>query len=422
VERQNRIVTILSLLLLALVAVAVLGEKPERSADDAEEGPPSERAFPDLASSDVQQIALKRADGELAFERVDGAWRMTAPRTVAVEDRKVQEVADRFANVELTERTLSQPASAYGLDAAQRVEVVLTTSAGITHRLFVGLDAPVGYASYVSREADGSALVASSQLRDLAARSADDFRSRALLALSPGTARRIRIADGERVAVLREDDHGWWLGDEGPRASADAVETWLSDLSAARVTAFLDDADPATLGLDAPQVSITVEDAGGSHTVRVAGRTDAEAVAVGDEAPVRVGADVLALVRVSGWEDPKLLPVRRAQVDGIEVTLGGRTLKATRTDGAWKTADGADVSVEALLDALAAVPADRSRSDLPAPAADGRIVLSEGPDRREAIVFGPTGTDGRRGARDEAGGPPFQVEQAALDAVLAAMP
>jgi hypothetical protein len=424
VERQNRIVTILSLLLLALVAVAVLGKEPKQTAEEAAEGPSSDPAFPDLKSVDIQKIALSGPSGEIALERADGAWKMTAPKTVPVDDRSVQEVADRFATVELTERPLTQTASAYGLDAAQRIEVTLTTTAGATHRLFVGLDAPVGYAAYVSREADGKPLVASSQLRDLAARTPDDFRSRSLVALSPGTATRIRIADGAQVVTLRKDGSGWWLGDDGPRARAEAVETWLSDASAARVAAFLDDQDPGALGLMDPQASFTVDDANGSVTVRFAGRSSTEAVAIGAGAPVRVEADALALVRLDGWLDDKLVPVRQSQLQSVEVSLGGKSFAAKQTDGVWKRPDGNVVDPSAFFDALSAVPADRSATGLPAPAEppDAQIVLIQADGARSGVAFGPPGPGGRRVAREIAGGPPFHVEQSALEALTAAVP
>ncbi len=419
-DRQNRLVTGLLLVFLVLAAVVWFGEPPTRDAEEAATKPPSRVAFEGLKAEDVTRIVLRRASGELRFERTDGEWAMTAPRALAVEQRKVQEIADRFAPLELEDRSLTGTPESYGLDATNRVEVELAKEDGTTVRVFVGNDAPVGWAAYAAEAADGPAFVATRQLRDLAARGIDDFRSKNAWSISPGTARRVRIASEGREVILRKDDHGWWLGDAGPRADADAVDKWLGDASGAKVAAFLDDADPASVGLSPPASSLVVEDADGTHTLDLGpAGPDGAAARLDAGAPFRVDTAALALLDTTGWESPTLLPVRRAQIDRIDVADGDLSAVFVRGDTGWTREGGPAFDVEPILAAIEAARADRVATAGELGTARGRISLLEGADRRETVLLGEVTAQGRV-AKDEAGGPTFVVPTADLDAILAA--
>lgn len=422
-ERQNRLITFLSVALLALVALVVLGKDPAKKAgEDDDHEPPSEKVW-EGQKDDLERLALRNESGEIVFEKKDGAWTMTAPKPLPVEDRKVTEVVERFAALEVQERELTGDLATYGLDAAQRAEVELRGKDGKSLVVYVGKDAPVGFRTYVALAPEGPALLASTQVHDLAARKADDFRSNVAWKASAGTAKRVRIQEGDRAVVLRKDDHGWWLGDEGPRASEEAVQDWLAKAEALRVVEFLDDADPAHLGLATPTTTITVEDEGGTHELRLGARAGEGVAAQGDGGPVRLGLDAAELAKLDGWTDTKLIPVRKWQVDGVEVQLGDRTGRYTRKEGVWTDAAGKEVQVDPLLEAMAGAAADRSAPGVAAPASTwGRVSLAEGETRKEAVVLGPPGPDGAHAAKDEAGGPPFLVPAATVQALGAALP
>lgn len=421
-ERQNRILTVLSIALLALVAVFVLGKDPAKKAGEDDHEPPSEKVW-DPPKDELERVSLRNEHGETVFEKKDGAWTMTAPRPLPVEDRKVNEVVDRFAALEVQERELAGDLATYGLDEAQRAVVELRGKEGKALTIYVGKDAPVGNRTYVALKPEGPALVASSQVRDLATRKPDDFRSHVAWKASAGTAKRVRIQQGDRAVVLRKDDHGWWLGDDGPRASEEAVLDWLGKAEALRVVEFLDDADPANLGLTTPSATLVVEDAGGTHELRLGARAGEAVAAQGEGGPVRVGLDALELVKLDGWVDGTLLPVRKWQVDGVEVQLGDRTGRFTRKEGTWTDAAGKEASVDPFLEALAGAAVDRATPGVAAPASTwGRVALAEGDTRKEIVVLGPPGPDGAHPAKDEAGGPPFLVPAATVEALRAALP
>lgn len=421
-ERQYRLITALAVILLALVAIVRFGKEPAKDAGSSPHEPPDRELF-DVENDAITSLTLKSASGDLVFARTEGTWAMTAPKAAPVEERKVSDIVERVTGLEVQDRDLSGARADYGLDEAQRVEIVLGKADATTLSVFVGKDSPVGYRTYVSETADGPVLLASSRINELAHRTADDFRSHALWKLSSGTARRIRIEAGAESVVLRKDDHGWWLGDEGPRASETAVTDWLSSAGGLRAESFLDDADPIAVGLATPSATLTVEDTTGVHTLKLGQRDPAGAVAQGAEGPVRVGSDAVELVRLDGWTETKLLPVRRAQVDTIEIKLGDRTARYTKQEDAWADASGKAVtSVESLFDALDDATADRTATGVEPPAAVfGRIALSEGTTRVESVTIGAASAGGDRAAKDDAGGPPFRVPQSSLDAIAAAL-
>ena len=420
-ERQNRLVMALSLVLLALVALVVFTEAPEQGADD--DGPAEHAAFRDWTSEDVTRLELSRAGSTMVFTRVDGAWAMEAPKKVAVDDRKVSEVVDALVRVRVQERTLGADAATYELGPDQRVDAALTRKDGTVVHLLVGRDAPVGYAAYVQEGADGPVLVTTSQLQALVRRGIDDFRTRTLWKVSAGTAKRAVLEDGSTKVVLRKDDHGWWMGDTGPRASGEAVEGWLSELTTVSADALLDDADPATLGLAQPAASVTLEDAEGTHVLRFGSTTPDGVYAQGDGPPARVPTTARGLVKTEGWLDTGLLPIRRWEVDRIEMDLDGVKKAYTKADGVWKDAAGGPVDgVDRLFDAIAAVKVDRTLAAGPVSALAGALTLGQGTTRVESVQFSAAGKDGGRIGQDRAGGPPFVVDGAALAAIVAAAP
>ncbi len=421
-ERQNRLLTVLATVLLVLVAIAVFAKKPEKDAGDPDA--PAQRALFTFEADTVQSLTLVNPSGTISFAKADGAWKMTAPRELPVEERRVTEIVDRLASLKVQEKGFDGALADFGLDEATRATVTVGTGDGASLTLYVGRDAPVGYRGYVAEKPEGPALLASSRVSELVQRTPDDFRSKEPWTLSTGTARRIRIEDGGRSVVLRKDDHGWWIGDDGPRASTEAVDEWLSRANLLRVSTFLDGVDPATVGLDAPTTTVVVEDDGGTHTLRLGARDESGVAAQTDAGLVRFGPDGAELVKLDGWAAEGLLPIRRADLDTVEITLGPKTARFTRADGGWMDASGAETPVaDALLAAMEAAKADRTSPPVASLTETwGSIVLSEGADRAETLTIGQALPTGGRAARDAAGGPPFRLPAESIDALAATLP
>ncbi len=422
-ERQNRLLAVLSLVLLALVAVVVLDPSPEAPADP--DATPETAAFEKLVASDVTGLRLTRTEGKLAFEKKDGVWRVTSPREVPVEERKIQELVDRLVSLKLQTRTLGGDRKDYALDKDSAVQVELHRADGRTETLFVGRDAPVGYDSYVARSADGPVVLANSQLRALVTRGLDDFRDRKLLAVTPSTIQRVVIDDGRdaeigvRSAELVRRDDGWWVGSTA-RADEDAVQEWLSRVATVNASRFTDDADLEAVGLARPRASITIEDAGKTHVLRFGAAEGPDVYAQGDGSAAVVEASSLELLKVTDWAASSALPLHRYAIDRVELKLGDEPVSVSKKDGTWTTSSGAAVTdIDRVFDALAAVRAQREGDVSPPDTVAGTVTLGEG-DRTLVLELGPA--DGTvRVARDRAGGAPFKVDAARVDALLQAL-
>jgi hypothetical protein len=422
VDKQNRLLTALALLLLVGVAFLVLDPRRDKAPESNDEGPPTHELF-GYKADEITAYALTAAAGTLSFEKKEGNWSVVGGENVPLDQRKVSEVVDRFATLKVEERDLHGADADYGLDEAQRVQVDFTGAEGKHYLAWVGADTTVGYRTYLRESATGPVQLASSKIGDLVHRTVQDFRSTAVWTFSAAQARRVVIETSTQNIVLRKDDHGWWLGDTGPRADDEAVRTWLYAVESLRAESFLDGVDAASVGLSPPAATLRVEDDAGTHTLALAAPgAQPGRVAQGETGLVRLTPDAADPVKVDGWVSTKLLPVRRIQIDTLDLALGDRQAHFTRAEGAWSDAAGKPaIAVDGLLDKIEAVAVDRSVPAAKAPTVWGRIVVAEGDQRKEEVDFGPA-VNGTHAAWDVAGGPAFTVKAEDVAAIAGAVP
>lgn len=422
-DKQNRLLTFLALALLVGVAFLVLDPRRDQPVEDVGDGPPTHALFT-YKAEDITGLSLTTARGALSFEKRGGTWASTTDPTLVLDQRKVSEIVDRFASLKVEQRDLKGAEADFGLDEAQRVELRLTDTAGKSWITWIGADTSVGYRTYLRETTNGPVQLASSKVGDLVHRSLADFRSKEVWTFSTATARRIVFETGTAPTVLRKDDHGWWLGDLGPRADDEAVRNWLYSVESLRAERFLDGVEPASVGLATPAATIRIEDDAGTHVLQLAapGGTEGGRVALGEHGLVVLTPDAQDPVKLDGWVSSKLLPVRRVQIDRLEITLGPVSGTFTRKDGVWSDVNGNPaIAVDGLLDKIEAVTVDRATPTGRPGATWGKIVVAEGTSRTEEVAFGPADA-GRHAAVDSHGGPPFSVSALDLAVVASAVP
>ncbi len=412
-ERQNRLLSILSVILLVVVAVIVLDW--QRLADEPKDldAPPSRDLFA-FESEAISRVSVKRADGELLFEREEGQWKMTKPVVALAKGSSVEAIIDRLAAVRIEDAVMSGPDADYGLDEAKRTELRLEKDDGTAFTVYIGKDTPVGYKSFAQVPGDPGTHLLDNQLATLLEKGPDDFRSKDVLAFSPGSVDRIRIVAGAVETVLRKDDTGWWLGDTGPRADGKRVADWMSAMSLLKADRFLDGQEPAALGLDNPALLVAVKDAGGTHTLRVgAADGDGANAAAADVAFRIAAADLDKLNPGEPWASARLVDTQSWKVDRVVVKLGDQSFEASRKDGAWQKPDGTAVeTADTLIDAILDLAVDRSGSPTMA-GSWGRVELGLGAEKL-VVAIGDASPDGARVAKEEAGGPAFSIPAASL--------
>lgn len=428
-EGQNRLLLVLAAALLVVVGFLVLVEPPEKDLGD--EKVKYEELVPDGKVEDIRSFTLTRGALVMSFERGEAGWTVRQGEAAPIEAdaMKVEDVLADALRVELVEtdrgeRGMSADLSAFGL--APPVAVLAWSMAdGASFTLRVGADSPVGYATYVQTAEGGPVRTTRSRLTAITggAGTLDDYRSKAAVKLDPSEVTRLRLsrppaADGSGALdlTLEEDAHGWWqMGAARVRADETRVAALLADLSALEVTGFpgasATPAEPVTtLSAQLGDRSVELSLGAAVDGVRVA------RVPLHDQ-PVSLD-DALgeALARpAEEWLESRLLPVRSAELSGVEARLGDATLTVERGPEGW-TGAASD-----LLEALRAVRVDRR---LPAEAPTGEpwgVLRLKQDAGGEAVRIHQALADGSRVAIDEAGGPPFLVPAAELDRLREAL-
>ena len=414
-DRQTRQLTVLSLVLLVIVAFVVMDQdRADRDRPTSDDAPASHDLFA-YTSEQITHVKLTRPEGVLEFEKKEGEWAMTAPVSVGAESSKVDAIVDRFEGLRIEEAELGKNLGDYGLDDEHRTEVRLEKADGSAYTVYIGKDTAAGYKTYAQVPGDPAAHVVDNQVASLVSKAAEDFRDRNLLSFAAGGANRLTIEQGGAKTILRKDDSGWWVGDKGPRADAKVVEDYVSAITLMKVESFLDGKTLADEGLDNPFATVTVEDEGGTHTLRIA-TPDADGVsAAASDLPVRMKqADLDALLAPHAWPSTRLVEVKSWKVESVSLQLGDKKLEANRKDGAWK--DGTGAEAKGLDDVVAVVvdlPVDRSAT--PAMAGKyGHVTLGLGAGKTVSIQIGDELTGGARGAQEDAGGPAFSVPKDTL--------
>ncbi|MSQ00659.1 MAG: DUF4340 domain-containing protein [Myxococcales bacterium] len=387
----------------------------QRVADEPTDldAPPSRDLFA-FQSEAISRVSLKRATDELVFEREEGQWKMTSPVVALAKGSAIEAIIDRLAEVRIEDAVLTGPDADYGLDESNRTELRLEKDDGTAFTVYVGKDTPVGYKSFAQVPGDPDTHLLDNQLASLVSKGPDEFRSKDVLAFTPGSVDRIRIVAGAVETVLRKDDTGWWLGDTGPRADGKRVADWMSAVSLLKADRFLDGQEPGALGLDNPALLVAVNDAGGTHTLRIGPPDGDGANAAAADVAFRIAAaDLDKLNPTEPWASARLVDTQSWKVDRIVVKLGDQSVEAARKDGSWQKPDGTAVdTADSLIEALLELAVDRSGSATMA-GSWGRIELGLGAEKL-VVAIGDASVDGARVAKEEAGGPAFSIPAASL--------
>lgn len=433
-DKQTRLLTWLSVILLGLVALIVFVEPPEGGAD--EEGAVAwERLWPEAKTESATRIELLRGGEQLLLVEQGEDWKVgLGDATPYLADaRKVSTLLDDVLLLETS--ALEGEAGRledYGLAPPVAVVTVALEDGGRL-ALRVGRDTPVGYGTYVQKEEGGPVLRARTRLSGAVGGGPglDDLRDARLVDLAESEVRALTIrraaapcASGEPGCVepapaisLARDEHGWWLREPlAARADEDRVDALLGALVDLRAEGFAP--DPGAGFAPELELSLTVGEAAqtlafgpdqGGRMVRAPAQPDAARLSA--PLPEELTGDA------ASWLSPALMPVRATTITKLELALGGETLSAERAEGGWS-----NPGAEPALEALEAVRVDRKVA-APAPSGEawGSVALSEGETRQEIVKIHQSLPDGGRVAVDQAGGAPFVLPATELARLAASL-
>lgn len=429
-DKQTRLLTLLSVVLIVLVGLIVFVDPPKDGVDD-DDAVKWERIWPEASSDGVNSVALTRGDGQvLSFAHGDAGWTVSGGAdSYPADAKKVENLIDGVLTVEtaVDEEGLSGDPTSFGL--APPVAVVsLTRADGSVTTLRIGRDTPVGYGTYVQREEGGPVLRARSRLSGSVGGGEGgtlaDFRDRSLVSFVESEVSGISVLRpdllpcvegapattecGAPLLKLDRDEHGWWLrAPTVARVDEDRIDAMLGELLRLRADAF----EPGATLTPALTLELTVGDK--RETLSFGPEQMGRLASVPAQPElVRVGAALPEALTEGpeAWLDDALLPVRRSSLTKLQVRLGADALDAERGDAGWSSPQA-----EQALDALEAVRIDRKlTAEAPTGEVWGSVDLLEGETRKESVKFFQALADGSRVARDDAGGAPFLVSSAEL--------
>lgn len=241
-----------------------------------------------------------------------------------------------------------------------------------------------------------------------------------VFAVEAGAIEEITIETGDETTVLQKRDGAWRLtapvDTEADETETSTLTSQLASLELNRVVEE-DAAELAEYGLETPRVAVSFR----------AGETRAR-LRIGDTTPT--GSDVYATLDGSrrvfllssylentfrkapfDLRDKRLLRIPRDQVEAIEITEGGRTIRFAKSEGDWRLeqpyrARGDYGTIEGLLTRLvtspmAAVVAEQAEALAPygldRPVQTVRVIAGSA----TAVLHVGREDDGRRLARDE---------------------
>jgi hypothetical protein len=248
---------------------------------------------------------------------------------------------------------------------------------------------------------------------------ADAYRDKRVLAFPATEVTQIALASAEGELQLTRDGSGWWV--KGfTRADPDKVEDLLYQLLDVRFDAFSQD---GLVPLDAPRNTVTVVLADGArHSFRV-GETAEQGTRVDVEGGM--SGSVLPTSLTFLQQGPKdigdshAIPLDRDDATRIDVDLGGTNWVLSKDGEAWKRGPTLEPAAEAALSAIERVQIHyRDYRKEPAPPIVepwGRVIVVSGT-RERTIEFGSLEGEFRV-ARDLAGGEPYLVPAADIEAV-----
>ena len=326
-------------------------------------------------TADVTGLNIETADTKIALQRVDDAWRITAPYNLAADDSAVDRIITRLQSADHDRLIDEAPddLDRFGLEDPE-VEVTVELDDGSSHSLALGNGTPVGFNVFVRPGGGDTVYTTAAGLKDAVNKTLFDLRDRSILTFDEPDVARLDLttadldASIERQPALGDGIARWNLTEPiEARADADTIAAYLRRLRNDRALAYPSDdprdEDLATYGLDEPRL-----------TVRVwTGDDSAITLEIGDESEDpggyyarRLGSDAVFVAPTGLFEEAPdsvtalrnrtIVEFARDRVDGIEIDAGGDAIRLEKDGIDWRLVspralDGDAATVSSLLTA-----------------------------------------------------------------------
>ncbi len=383
-----RSTVVLALILAGLVAYFYFVER-ERAAKEAET-----ETLLALDADQVTGVRLTYGDRELALEKRDGRWRLTAPVDAAADQIVVANLLRAITDAEVKKTIDDPPAdlAPFGL-ASPFVTITLTATDAEVPPIKVGKNTAVSMATYVQRADRPAVYLTGSGFRTGVDKQPKDLRDKTVVEFNEDEITAIVLREPtETVEIARQD--GTWMIEQPAvqRADPAAVRAMLTTIRNLRATDFASDqpspADLETYGLATPAREIVLRTSADREVrLRVGKETDQGLyVQAGDRPTAFVVGKWVAPDLSKGiaeLRDKTLLAFDPATAGSITIARpdGGETVTLTAGENGWTVGglhgtvntDAVDAFVGALsrlagTEVLAEAPSDLATYGLAPPA------------------------------------------------------
>jgi len=381
-----------------------------------------EKAFASIKSEDIEEIAIKAADGQTTrVKNEGGTWKIVEPEAVAADQGEISSMAGSLASLDIQRVVDENAADAkqYGLDPA-RIEVEFKVKGGKDHRLHLGERTPTGGDLYARFPDQKRVFLVSSFLDSTFNKNTFALRDKSIIKIERDKVDRIEIVADKRSVTLAKNGNEWqMLAPVKARADFAAVEGTLERLASAQMQgiAAAEGGDLKKYKLEPPVASFAAN-TGSSRATLLFGETENALIYAKDAARPMVFTVAPTLytdlVRDTGeFRRKDLFDARSFTANHVEFVRNGETITLDKTknkDGSesWKNGAGKDIhamKVEDLLSKVTSLRADSFDSAanpaLKKPALAVTIRFDE--NKMEQVTFARSANDILASRSDEAG-------------------
>ena len=222
-----------------------------------------------LDKDKIQRLILCHDGKEIILNKgKDGKWQMTSPLLTKADDEVIKGMVNDLSNLEASQALEVNPAEweDFGLKKPG-IEVAVSIEGRGEEKLSFGDKNPAGTSIYTRIRGKDKVFLVSSYLANGFRKECFDLRDKVILSLDRDKIEKIELIypPGKSLVLERDKDKKWFAaGKEKIELDSDKVNDFLWELTdlKAKGIAAEEIKDPASFGLDKPEVKVVITSEG----------------------------------------------------------------------------------------------------------------------------------------------------------------
>jgi hypothetical protein len=339
----------------------------ERKMPTTEEGKAQAKKILNVKEDEITGLKFSSPESSWEAKKDNGKWRLASPMDTPADEGTIGPILTALAGLE-SEKDLEAGADLKAMDLQPAKTTLPLATARGPLTLSLGASIPGTTRMALLRQDTGRGYLIANALTGNLRKSLTELRAKEIFTVDSARVAAIELTKGGRTTTVKKSGDGWTLDFPFPdRADREGVDDLLFGFSGLRAKEFVDTFDAArlkALGLDPPTSHIAFYDK--DNKALLDASVGRPATLGKDEFYILTGKRIF-LTSQALWSkleqgalafpDPKLLGLKRWEVDHLDMTVG--TVKKTleRKENDWwvngKKAGAA--GIDDLLDHLAAL-------------------------------------------------------------------